>query len=189
MKKLQLLPFVLIFSLQVYAQTKENNTGAKWSYAAMDSAIQSHKGKPYMSFDFTSFDGKRFTNESCKGKVTFISFWFESCGGCRTEFPQINKLYESIRSNPDFQFISVTFDPKESLPEFIKENKINFPVATVSDIDLFKKLNYGMGCPSILILDARGMVGLLGLNAVSETGDQERQISIGTILNTMHKML
>ena len=142
-----------------------------------------------MSFDFTSLDGKKFTNESCKGKVTFISFWFESCGGCRAEFPEINKLYQTIRANPDYQFIAVTFDPKESLPEFINENKIKFPVATVSEKSVFNKLNYGMGCPSIIILDARGNIGLIGLNGVSETKDQEREISISTILKTMHSLL
>jgi len=171
------------------AQTKENSTPKKWSYAYLDSIIQSHKGVAYVPFNVTSLDGKRFTNELCKGKVTFISLWFESCGGCRAEFPEINKLYDSIKQNPNYQFIAITYDAKETLPEFIKANKMNFPVATVSDYDLFGKLRYGMGCPGIIILDPNGRIGFIGMYAVTDNDNGGLTISIGKILDTMKELL
>ena len=50
-------------------------------------------------FRVISMDGKVITNESCKGKVTFISFWFEGCTGCRAEFAEMNELYDSLKND------------------------------------------------------------------------------------------
>ena len=188
MKRLQILLLLLVSSFHNMAAAQEKTT-ARWSAKALDSSIQSHKGEPYITFDFTSLDGKKFTNESCKGKVTFISLWFESCGGCRAEFPQVNKLYERLKQNPNYQFVAVTYDAIETLPEFIKANKINFPVATVNNYDVFGKMRYGMGCPGIVILDPKGRIGFLGIYATTDDEDHDYAISIGKIEQIMHDLL
>jgi thiol-disulfide isomerase/thioredoxin len=54
-----------------------------------------------------------------RGKVTLINFWGTWCGPCRIELPELVKMSERLKSNPDFQFIPVSCPPGQDI-EFEK---------------------------------------------------------------------
>lgn len=145
-------------------------------------------GKKYMPFDVTTLDGKRLTNASCKGKVTFINFWFEGCQPCRGEFGQLNNLYDSLKDNPHFQFIAITFDPKETLPDFVLKNNIHYPVATVEDQAESKRLDFRMGYPNSIVLDKTGKIAYIGMKAITNK-DAKYEVPFSTILSVIKEKL
>jgi thiol-disulfide isomerase/thioredoxin len=112
--------------------------------------------KPLSNFIAAGSDGI-VNNDSLKGKVTFINMWEEHCAPCMAEMETLNKLYDTLRYNPDFQFISISSDS----PEVIEKIKANYHIQyNVYHLDMEGcfQLNGGMGYPTYLILDAKSLV-------------------------------
>jgi len=70
-----------------------------------------------------------------EGKVTLINFWGPWCGYCIVEFPHLVELEQHFRSEPEFQFLSVSSNPDpsdeqglaENTAEFMKQRQAEFP--------------------------------------------------------------
>lgn len=148
-----------------------------------DSMQRSHIGKTYPAFEITTLDGRKINQNSLIGKVTWLNFWFEDCPGCRNEFDKLNKLYDSLKNNPDFQFVAITYDRKETLPEFIKQFKLNFPIATVPSEAIAQTMNYGNGFPTNMIIDKHGKVALVRWWLT------ERPAKYGILMDDAYKMI
>jgi cytochrome oxidase Cu insertion factor (SCO1/SenC/PrrC family) len=140
-------------------------------------------GKPYAAFDVTSLGGKKINNATCHGKVTVLDFWFEGCPGCRGEFTQLNQLYDSLKADSSIQFAAITFDSPKELPAFLKENGIKYPVFSTNDLKKFKKLCYGMGSPSKIILDKEEKIASIGL-----MGFDNSKLSVGSYLSFIRSL-
>ena len=110
----------------------------------------------------TRFQIEKFANEKQKnfdknfldGKPTFINFWFTKCPPCIKEIPLLNKLKEQYKGKANF--ITISFNDKKTIDEFLKEQPFNFQHITDSkkQIDELKISAY----PTNLILDKNGIV-------------------------------
>lgn len=157
-------------------------------YPDMDSLYAACIGMRYQpAIGVTTLDGKRFTNASFTGKVTLLNFWFEGCWACRIELPKLNELYDSLKTDPQYQFVSITFDSVNTLPDFIKKNGIRYPVATTMSKAESKKLNYTMGFPSSIILDRNGKIAFIATKAIADK-EGDYRVNIHRILAIMRKM-
>ena len=114
-------------------------------------------GKQMNSFDAVSLSGVRFTNDSLKGKVTFINFWFEACAPCIAETKELKKLYDLFRDKPSFQFLSFTFDPVEQINRFVEKNGLSYPMIRLEK-EQIRKLNFDFGFPVTLLVDTSGVI-------------------------------
>ncbi len=110
---------------------------------------------PIGPFELCDLDGKTWTDKDFKGKLLIVQQWAAACGPCVKEFPEVQKLYESLRSDPSITF--VTFDMDEDSPkirewlvEFRKE--YSFPVLLAGD--RFKP----QSMPSAWIVDRDGFI-------------------------------
>jgi peroxiredoxin len=73
-------------------------------------------------------DGGTTTLAQRKGKVVVINFWATWCGPCKTETPQFDSVYRSIRSRGvDFLGID-TKDVKSNAKSFVKTYDITYPM-------------------------------------------------------------
>lgn len=163
MKLLFAIVLFLVTSLHLLAQDTVAKKKVSWTSPDYNNL---YKGKEYVPFVLTTLDGKQFSNVTSKGKVTLINFWFESCVGCRHEFGELNELYDSLKTDSKCQFVAVTFDDVQTLPPFIKEHSLRYPIATTGNSDVLHRLNYGMGCPSIILLDKEGRILHVGNNSI-----------------------
>ncbi len=140
-----------------------------------------------MPFNVTTIGGKNLTNASCKGKVTFINFWFQGCAPCRGEFGKLNEIYNTYKDNPNFEFVAITFDPAATLPDFVAKNMIGYPVAAVDQKES-KRLDYRMGYPNSLILDKKGNIAYIGMKAITEK-DAQYEVPLSTINSVIEREL
>lgn len=46
---------------------------------------------PLPDFDFTTIEGKNYTNANCKGKILVLDTWFVKCTACVNEMPDLNR--------------------------------------------------------------------------------------------------
>jgi cytochrome c biogenesis protein CcmG, thiol:disulfide interchange protein DsbE len=105
------------------------------------------------------------------GKVTLINFWGPWCTFCVVEFPHLVELEQHFRSQPDFQFFSVSANPDptdrtglaEETAEFLKRHRAEFPTYHDPDgksqIALVRAANLtNFGYPTTLVLDRQGVI-------------------------------
>jgi len=80
-------------------------------------------------------EGRPTSEADLHGKLTLINFWGPWCPACLVEFPHMMELEKHFRSQPGFQFFSVSAnsDPRddrglaESTEQFLKQQKAEFP--------------------------------------------------------------
>ncbi len=62
-----------------------------------------------------------------KKNLYIVNFWATWCAPCIKEIPDLILLKEKIGEDIDVFFISIDSNPLESIPNFLKKNKIDFP--------------------------------------------------------------
>jgi thiol-disulfide isomerase/thioredoxin len=109
------------------------------------------------NFTLKTLDGKQVSLNELRGKVVFLNFWATWCGPCREEMPSMEALYQRLKNN-DLEFIAVDIMENETdVGAFIKQNKINFPVAL--DIAGTVGSDYRVrGIPATFIINRNGKI-------------------------------
>ena len=117
----------------------------------------SWEGKEMPAFRFTDLEGKVYDQASAKGKTLVLKCWFIGCVACVKEFPELNRLVDEYRENPDVQFVSLASDPKPQLESFLKKKP--FKYAVVSDQGKFMDNELGIGMyPTHILVNKDGKI-------------------------------
>ena len=77
-------------------------------------------------------NGKELSLEAYKGKVVLLNFWATWCGPCRAEIPSLIRIQEAYKDRLQIIGMDVDDDDQEQLREFVKNQGINYAVATTS---------------------------------------------------------
>ena len=77
-------------------------------------------------------NGKELSLEAYKGKVVLLNFWATWCGPCRAEIPSLIRIQETYKDRLQIIGMDVDDDDPEQLRAFVKNQGINYPVATTS---------------------------------------------------------
>jgi peroxiredoxin len=116
-------------------------------------------GSKFSNFSFKSEAGKEYSNTSLLGKLHVIHFWFAACIPCLTEMPDVNKLYLRFKDNPNFEFVSLTFDDSLTVRNSIARYDIKFPTISATELELRDILKiYGKGYPSTFLIGRDGRI-------------------------------
>lgn len=83
------------------------------------------KDKMIPNFSRISLSGKCWNNDSLKGKVTLIAFWYIGCIPCMLEICLLNKLHREYSKSKDFLLISMAPQIKEDLSSFNNDSVKN----------------------------------------------------------------
>ncbi len=115
-------------------------------------------------FQFIGKSGGLFSNETEKGKVVLMDFWFIGCPPCWVKFPQLEALYTRYKNNPRVAIYAVNRPMKKDeagrLFTAIEEKGYHFPVlgGTQEGMDAFGVYVY----PTVVLLNTRGEVVFMG---------------------------
>ena len=113
-------------------------------------------GQEIESFSTHDMNGKKVKLKNLHGKVVMLNFWFIGCPPCRAEIPELNKLVELYKDNPNVVFIAVALDPRDDIRTFTKTTPFNFDIIDDGRFiaDIYKIHLY----PTSVILDKEGKV-------------------------------
>src|SRR5579864_6980017 len=102
-------------------------------------------------------NGKELSLDAYKGKVVLLNFWATWCGPCRAEIPGLIRIQEAYKDRLQIIGMDVDDDDQEQLREFVKDQGINYPVATTA---VPVRLAYGgIGAlPTMFIINQDGKV-------------------------------
>lgn len=80
-------------------------------------------------FCLEDLNGKKSELNNFKGKVIFLNFWATWCGPCKEEMPSMELLFQQFKEK-DFVLLSISVDYEGRKPvgEFIKRQRYTFPV-------------------------------------------------------------
>lgn len=106
-----------------------------------------------------------------KGKVTVINFWATWCPPCVQEIPSLNRLKKKMQGLP-FELISINYaEDKNTILDFMKKVKVDFPVLLDQDGSFARKWNV-ITYPSTFVIDKKGKIKY-GVNAAIEWDSPE----------------
>ena len=112
---------------------------------------------PVLDVVMRDLDGRTFSTDDLRGKVTLVNFWATWCGPCRTEIPDLIKLQDQY---PDhLQVIGVSTDegPQQLVEDFVTEYGINYPIVMATP-ELNRAFPGVMALPTSFMIDAEGRV-------------------------------
>lgn len=91
-------------------------------------------------FEVSTLDGKPLHLSDLRGRVVVLNFFATWCGPCRAELPQLQKLWEAHRDNPEFAMLIVgREETADTVRAFQTENGFTFPMAPDADRTVFSK--------------------------------------------------
>jgi peroxiredoxin len=149
------LLFVILIILALHSSTEgvEDSLFSKIGITP----IKDNKKAP--NFYLENLSGKKVElKHLIKGKVIFLNFWATWCGPCKEEMPSMEYLYQQFKEK-DFIFltISVDYEGKKRVKEFIEKERYTFPVLIdpkCETFDLYKV----KGIPTTFMIDKKGRI-------------------------------
>src|SRR5699024_7889902 len=100
MKKAIIIVVILgMFGWAIYDFVIKSDDDAELKVEAddEDSEVQVglEKGNRAPDFELTTMDGEKVKLSDYRGERVMLNFWASWCGPCRTEMPDMQKLYEN----------------------------------------------------------------------------------------------
>lgn len=134
-------------------------------------------GKPCPMFAGKDLNGKEWTNEKIRGKVTLINFWHSASAPCIREIPWLNKL---MRKYPQVNFLACTFNTPAQIEKVITETSFLY-LQLADGAALWQAFGVTLS-PTTILLDEEGKV----VTVITGTNDAlKRTIESG--LKDLHK--
>ena len=125
-------------------------------------AVQSDDGTMAPEFSLTDLSGNTVQLADYKGKVLFLNFWATWCPPCRAEIPDFVEAYTAQKANGlEILGISVDTKGKDAVVDFVKKNKINYPIVLESREKTQKLIDDyqpGQYIPTTFIIDKSGRI-------------------------------
>jgi thiol-disulfide isomerase/thioredoxin len=83
---------------------------------------------PSQDFTLESLGGDKVSLSSFKGKVVLLSFWATWCGPCKQEMPDMQTLYQKLKTR-GFEVVAVDMmEDKAVVADFVKKSGYTFPI-------------------------------------------------------------
>ena len=104
-------------------------------------------------FSEKDIDGKTWTKDGLKGRVTVVNVWYSGCGPCRREMPMLSKWKNKY---PDVQFVSANFENVDKVKQITEKEGFNW--THIANDTYFTKRVGNEGYPLTIVVDKNGIV-------------------------------
>lgn len=111
---------------------------------------------PVPNFKIEDLAGNSYTQESLKGKITILSFWFTASYPCTKEIQELNVMAKKYARNKDLLWLAPALDQSADLSRFLRGKNWNFKfIADQESLALqFGILTY----PTHLVINKEGKI-------------------------------
>jgi len=158
-----------VFLFFYYNMTNEDDVADVDSASVMNNQkLKSFIGNPLPGFKFKDVNGKMVKSKKLKGKPVVINLWFTTCLPCIAEMPELNRI-QAIYKDSGIIFLSMTFDSREKVLQFLKKRQFNF--RAISDVSSYIERITSL-FPVTLFIKRNGLVNNIagGMPILSDSG-------------------
>ena len=148
---------------------------------ALNNYLGRYLNKKIPDYLLTTIEGEEISLSNYHGKPTLINFWFTRCPPCIEEMPVLNELKREHGN--EFNFISITYENKESVESFLKKHEFNFDHIISAD-KLIEDLDV-KAYPLNLFIDKNGVIKyakdgipMIYKDGKSEIGDGQKFLEL-----------
>lgn len=141
----------------------------------------------YMAdFTITDINGNEYGlyDLLAEKKAVVLNFWFCGCGPCASEFPALNKAYNSYKDK--LEVLAINDHPQEGY-----DSVVNYETVKGFDLDMpLFKVGYGsavslsrfksQGYPTTVIIDRYGKICVVHVGAMTSTEQWEKLFAFYT---------
>src|SRR5699024_12022031 len=117
-------------------------------------------------FELTTMDGETVKLSDYRGERVMLNFWASWCGPCRTEMPDMQKLYE----NEDAVILAVNLASTESSEKnainFVNQFGLTFPILLDEENEV-ATLYQIQPIPTSYMIDSNGIIHNKALGALN----------------------
>lgn len=125
-------------------------------FAASVLCVSAQTGKAFPAFNIAA-NGLSLNNDSLKGKLVFINFWFAACPPCMAEMEALNEMYNLVKDSSDVRYISFSLDDPQTLNIVREHFAIPYTVYSLTR-EQSMELNPTRYYPTNMILDRTGKI-------------------------------
>ncbi|MBK9106658.1 MAG: TlpA family protein disulfide reductase [Saprospiraceae bacterium] len=133
-------------------------------------------------FSVVTMEGRPFTMDSLKGKISILNFWMISCPPCIAEIPGLNNVVKKY-DRDDFNFIAIGIDDEKDINHFLENNPWTFDQLASGSALIFDVFQIGWGFPTTFVLDEDGVIiGAFSGGATDESAVQNIEDNVAEIV-------
>ncbi|HVV11083.1 TlpA disulfide reductase family protein [Amycolatopsis sp.] len=124
---------------------------------------------PNLSGDDLMNDGKQISLADFKGKVVVLNIWGQWCAPCRTESPEMEKLYHATQaSGVQVLGLDVRDDDKSAPQDFVRDRGLTYPsIYDPPGRSLLRLSGYPVNVvPSTIVIDKQQRVAAVYLRSL-----------------------
>ena len=139
-----------------------------------------NRGERFHNLTFRSATGKSMTLSDMQGKVVLLHFWGSWCSPCRSEMPELQKLYQKLGASPDIRMVllQVREDYGQS-SQWARQQHLKLPLydsgmkskamssLTLADGKKIQDRDIAPAFPTTYILDKHGVVVFSNIGPVA----------------------
>ena len=132
-------------------------------------------------FSATTLEGKKFTSNYFKGKITILNFWTISCQPCIAEIPGFNALVDQYGLG-HVQFLAIGNDSDADIKKFLQQNPWKFNQVSNGMLLQMEIFQLRSGYPTTYVINREGIIisafagGKTDDSAVQEIQDQLKPV-------------
>nr|MBQ8243951.1 TlpA family protein disulfide reductase [Oscillospiraceae bacterium] len=124
-------------------------------------------------FDFTVTDTEGTTHTLSEllksNKAVVLNLWYTNCGPCKAEFPYLQQAYDLYGENIALLGLNCyAEDDEAAVANFKASSGLTFPMAKCDA--KWETLIQDMAYPTTIVIDRYGMVSLLHIGGIDDTG-------------------
>ncbi len=128
--------------------------GNEYIINASEAKIFEYLNKEFPIHKLETINGDSILIGGINEKPTLINFWHVQCPPCVAEIPVLNRLKENYSDKVNF--VSVTFETKDDVKEFLKKREFNFK--HVVNADDYVKIIGSESYPQNIFIDKKGIL-------------------------------
>jgi peroxiredoxin len=119
-----------------------------------------------VDFALPDLQGKNWSMNELRGKIVLVNFWATWCPPCRSEMPDLQKLYTKYKDQ-GLVVLSISDEEADKVSAYVKENGYTYPIL----LDAGRKVNemFGIqGIPKSFVYDREGKLAAQAMDMRTE---------------------
>lgn len=125
--------------------------------------FERYLGRPAPPFTLKDLEGRAVSLSGFRGKVVLLNFWFSTCLPCRTETPDLIKLYNLYKDRGlvvlgiNTDRLVMAEDREQLLEKFLRIFRVPYPVL-MADLKMYRDYGSAPVQPISFLVDRGGKV-------------------------------